>query len=73
MNKKNLFLIFFSLIIFISYILGFAINENSIGSGGYYGDLKWIWENFEIFKSESLVSSIKSENFFGNRTPLLYV
>ena len=73
MNKKNLFLIFFSLIIFISYILGFAINENSIGSGGYNGDLKWIWENFEIFKSESLVSSIKSENFFGNRTPLLYV
>jgi len=73
MYKKNLFLILFSVIIFISYILGFTINENSIGSGGYNGDLKWIWGNFEIFKNQSLISSIKSENFFGNRTPLLYI
>ena len=73
MFKKNYFLFILTILIFASYILGFIINENSIGSGGYNGDLVWIWDNFEIFKSENIFSAIKSEDFFGNRTPLLYI
>ena len=69
MFKKNYFLFILTILIFASYILGFIINENSIGSGGYNGDLVWIWDNFEIFKSENIFSAIKSEDFFGNRTP----
>ena len=47
-----LVLVLLSILVFISYILGFVINENSIGSGDYNGDLRWIWENFQIFKDE---------------------
>lgn len=65
--------ILFSLVIIISYFLGFYFNENSIGSGGYQGDLVWIWKNFEIFKNEELTQAIKSKDFFGNRSPLLYI
>jgi len=74
MNKiqKNI-LLFFSLLIIISYFFGFFINENSIGSGGYNGDLNWMWKNFEIFKNENLLQAIKSNDFFGNRTALLYI
>ena len=71
-NKKN-FLILFSIIIFVTYIIGFIINENSIGSGNYSGDLNWIWKNFDIFKNKNIFSAISSEDFFGNRTPLLYL
>ena len=53
--------------------MGFYYNENSIGSGGYNGDLAWMWKNFEIFKNENLLQAIKSNDFFGNRTALLYI
>jgi hypothetical protein len=69
-KKISIFLI---LLIYFSYFLGFYFNENSIGSGGYEGDLNWIWRNFEIYKNNSLLDSIKSDQFFGNRTPLMYI
>lgn len=61
------------ILIYLSYFIGFYLNENSAGSGGYDGDLKWIWRNFEIFKSHSFLDSINSKEFFGNRTPLMYL
>lgn len=74
MNKiHKITTLLLSLLIVISYFLGFVFSENSTGSGGYDGDLGWIWENFEIFKNENLLQAIKSDNFFGNRTALLYV
>ena len=74
MNKiQKITTIFLSLLIVISYFLGFVFSENSIGSGGYNGDLAWMWDNFEIFKNESLLAAIKSDDFFGNRTALLYI
>ena len=74
MNKiQKIILIFFSLLIITSYFFGFFYQENSIGSGGYNGDLTWIWKNFEIFKNENLLQAIKSNDFFGNRTALLYI
>ena len=72
-NIKNSLIIFFTFFIYISFVLGFYFNENSIGSGGYGGDLIWIWNNFEIYKSNDLWTSIHHPDFFGNRTPLLYI
>ena len=72
-NIKKIILIFFSVSIILSYFFGFFYYENSIGSGGYKGDLEWMWKNFEIFKNESLLQAIKSKEFFGNRTALLYI
>jgi len=72
-NIKNSLIIFFTFFIYISFVLGFYFNENSIGSGGYDGDLVWIWDNFEIYKSNDLWTSIHHPEFFGNRTPLLYI
>ncbi len=74
MNRiQKIIIVFFSTLIIASYILGFYYNENSIGSGGYSGDLRWMWKNFEIFKNENLLQAIKSNDFFGNRTALLYI
>ena len=71
-TKKNL-LTLFSFSIYFSFFLGFYLKENSIGSGGYNGDLEWIWRNFEIFKSNDLWTAIHHPDFFGNRTPLIYI
>ena len=72
-NIKNNLIIFFTFLIYISFVLGFCFNENSIGSGGYDGDLGWMWKNFTIYKSNDLWTSIHHPDFFGNRTPLLYI
>ena len=66
-------LLLFSIGIIVSYFLSLYFDENSIGSGGYNGDLTWIWRNFEIFKSNNLVEAIVHEKFVGNRPPLLYI
>lgn len=71
-NKKKILLLL-TIIVYISYFLGFYFGENSIGSGGYKGDLYWMWENFDLFKKNNLVNAITHPDFFGNRTPLLYV
>ena len=70
---KNSLIIFFTFFIYVSFVLGFYFNENSIGSGGYDGDLVWMWNNFEIYKSNDLWIAIHHPDFFGNRTPLLYI
>jgi hypothetical protein len=69
--KKKIF--YLSIFIYSIFFLGFIFNENSIGSGGYNGDLLWMWKNFSIFKNNSLINSINSYDFTGNRTPLLYI
>ena len=72
-NIKNSLVIFFTFFIYVSFFLGFYFNENSIGSGGYEGDITWMWKNFEIYKSNDFWTSIHHPDFFGNRTPLLYI
>ena len=71
-NEKIISIIF-SFLIYASYFLGFVLNENSIGGGGINGDLTWMLDNFELFKTNSLFEAILHKEFFGNRTPLLYV
>ena len=72
-NTKNSLIIFLTFFIYVSFVLGFYFNENSIGSGGYDGDLVWMWNNFEIYKTYDLWTAIHHPDFFGNRTPLLYI
>ena len=72
LNEKRIFLTLVAAI-YTSYFLGFYFNENSIGSGGFDGDLDWMWSNFELFKNNSLIEAINHKDFFGNRTPLLYI
>ena len=72
-NAKNSLILFLTLLIYVSFVLGFYFNENSIGSGGYDGDLGWMWKNFTIYKSNDLWTSIHHPDFFGYRTPLLYI
>ena len=72
LNERRIFL-FLIVIIYTSYFLGFYLNENSIGSGGPNGDLSWMWNNFELFKNNSLIQAINHKDFFGNRAPLLYI
>ena len=67
------FINFLTLLIYSSFVIGFIFNENSIGSGGYGGDLEWMWANFEIYKTNNLWTAIHHPDFFGNRTPLLYI
>ena len=71
-NQKSIF-ITLSFLIYLSYFFGFFLNENSIGSGGYNGDISWIWKNFELFQNNNLLEAINHEDFFGNRTPLIYI
>ena len=66
---KKITLICLSLFIVISYFAGLYLNENSIGSGGYNGDLVWIWKNFEIFKNTGFVEAIKSDEFLVTEQP----
>ena len=46
--KYNLSNTIFKMIIFlpiISFFVGFYLDENSAGAGGYNGDIKWIKSN----------------------------
>lgn len=71
--RIKLFLYFFSFGILVSYFLGFYLDENSVGGGGYKGDLNWILKNINIFKENKISDAILHEDLFGNRTPLIYI
>ena len=58
---------------FYFFFLGFYLNENSAGAGGYDGDINLIIKNIEIFKNNDLIEAIFHEDMFGNRTPLIYI
>ena len=51
----------------LSFVLGFYFNENSIGAGGYDGDLEWMWKNLDIYKSNDLWTSME---FISSSIPL---
>ncbi len=57
----------------VSFILGFYFNENSAGAGGYNGDSSWIRKNIDIFLQNNFRDAILHPDFFGNRSPLIYI
>ena len=69
-NILSFLLIFLS---FTSYFLGFYLDENSSGGGGYFGDWQFAWPNIQIFLNEDIFTALNNENYASNRPPLLYI
>ena len=63
-------LIFFSL---FSFFLGFYLDENSAGGGGYLGDWVNAWLNLQLVLNNDILTAINHEDYYSNRTPLLYI
>ena len=62
-NKISIIL---SITIFIYFLYGFYVNENSAGAGGYYGDFKIIWSNLILLKKD-LIFNITSTEYNDSR------
>ena len=74
--RKNNYDRIYNLLIFIpilSYAFGFYFDENSAGMGEYAGDSDWIRKNIDIFLTNNLKDAILHPDFFGNRSPLIYI
>ncbi len=63
-------LIIFSIVIY--FFFGFYSNENSAGAGGYDGDLKLIWSNFQLLEND-IFSNLSSPLYNDSRPPLSYI
>lgn len=72
-NKENSLILIISLLIIISFFVGFSLNENSAGAGGYKGDFgEFIWPNLQLFR-ENIFTNMFSENYTDSRTPVAYI
>jgi len=72
-NYYKILLVIFILLSWSSFFLGFYLDENSAGAGGYRGDWKFLWPNLQVFLNNDVLSAIKDENFLTNRPPLSYI
>ena len=72
LNSKvqNFIPLFLSISIFIYFLYGFNIDENSAGAGGYEGDFKLIWSNLALLK-ENLLFNIANPEYNDSRPPYL--
>tara|TARA_B100000029_G_scaffold509958_1_gene600328 strand:- start:6843 stop:8099 length:1257 start_codon:yes stop_codon:yes gene_type:complete len=57
----------------LSYFVGFYLDENSAGAGGYEGDFDDIWNNLQIFLKNDLINSIGHPEYDDSRTPIAYI
>ena len=71
-KQEEPFILFFSLFILLSFIIGFILNENSAGAGGTNGDFSLIWNNLQLFK-DSIFDNLDSSEYSDSRTPLIYI
>ena len=77
-NKES-FVYLLIFIIYFTFFLGFFLNENSAGGGGYLGDIRHIWNNQKNFNNNTLSYSINStasgfsELYKSSRPPLNYI
>ena len=63
-----------------SFFLGFYLDENSAGAGGYQGDFSHNWTNLKIFLNNNLFTAINSTDgsdlnnpYNSSRPPLVYI
>lgn len=70
--SKNKIIIALGFVNIITFIIGFYLNENSAGAGGYSGDLSHVWKNLNLVLKSDFLETIENQNYFSNRTPLLY-
>ena len=68
--KKNFFLYLYFLIVFISFLLGFLVNEDS--SGGGLVDFGHEWTSIQEFKF-GIKFALTSMNYESSRTPLFLI
>ena len=59
---EQILLILITTLVIASYIIGFAIDENS--AGGAINDSEHIWSNLQIFLNNDLKSAIVHNNYF---------
>ena len=69
-NKIKIFSILLIFFTIISFCFGFYFNETATNG---YVDLNWIKKNIKIFLDNDLIEAIKHPEYFGNRTPLMYI
>ena len=76
--KSVVFILIF--LSFSSFFLGFYLDENSAGAGGFFGDFLLNWSNLQIFLKNDLLTAINytdgsdPDNFYqSSRPPLVYV
>ncbi len=70
-NQNLINYVFFS-IIFLSYILGFYLDEDSAG-GGKVDLIEHEWGNYLLFKSTPLIEALTSLSYESSRTPLFLI
>jgi hypothetical protein len=79
MQVKNFYPLIFIFLIFLFFTLGFYLDENSAGAGGYTGDLIHIWKNQQTFNNHTLKEAINftaiydPEHFSSSKMPLVYI
>ena len=79
MKRTESFSIILISLIFLIFYFGFFFGENSSGSGGYDGDLFYIWNNQLTFKNFSLKEAIdftaeyNPEFYQSSKIPMSYI
>ena len=61
----QILLILLTTLVIASYVIGFAVNENS--AGGAINDSEHIWSNLQIFLNNDLKSAIVHNNYFDSK------
>ena len=69
-NKLQKFSIFLIILTILSFFVGFYLEETATNG---YVDLNWIKKNIKIFLDNNIYDAIKHPEYFGNRSPLMYI
>tara|TARA_A100001011_G_scaffold6210_1_gene7149 strand:- start:488 stop:1756 length:1269 start_codon:yes stop_codon:yes gene_type:complete len=72
MKLKALFNYFFIILISVSFLLGFYLNEDSAG-GGKIDLYEHEWDNLVLFKNTPLLEALTSLKYESSRTPLFLI
>ena len=80
-QNKSTYLIFsLTIIVYLSFFLGFFFDENSAGAGGYSRDFSLNWNNLQIFLNNDFMTAVNStdgtdanNNYRSSRAPLVYI
>ncbi len=76
---KNYYILFISFFTFSLFFLGFFLQENSAGAGGFNGDFGHVWNNLLLFKNFGFwegmdaTAGIGENKYKSSRPPLLYI
>ena len=71
-QKANFYVYIFSILIIISYFLGFYLNEDSAG-GGKPDLLNHEWGNVQLFINNNVLDVLNDPRYESSRTPLYLI